>query len=88
MKSRLSVEEEGGMAPQVGLEPTTLRLTAEPLIDASHCKHKYLDVRESDYCGNWGDSGGTLVEVRQTFHPELVWCSYRQCCLWVDCRLQ
>src|ERR1035437_8841276 len=30
------------LAPQVGLEPTTLRLTAERLIAASHCKRKYL----------------------------------------------
>ena len=28
------------MAPQVGFEPTTLRLTAEWLIAASPCKHK------------------------------------------------
>src|SRR5450759_2577067 len=27
------------LAPQVGLEPTTLRLTAEPLVAASRCKH-------------------------------------------------
>src|ERR1039458_8505406 len=28
------------LAPQVGFEPTTLRLTAERLIAASRCKHK------------------------------------------------
>ena len=35
------VENKGViLAPQVGLEPTTLRLTAEILIAASRCKHK------------------------------------------------
>src|ERR1035437_6356078 len=35
------VEKEGlNLAPQVGFEPTTLRLTAEWLIAASPCKHK------------------------------------------------
>jgi hypothetical protein len=41
-------------------EPATLRLTAELVVAASHCKHKYLDVRKTDYRVNWGDSGGTL----------------------------
>ena len=48
------------VAPQVGLEPTTLRLTAERLMAASRCKHKYLDETKSDSAANWGDSGGTL----------------------------
>jgi hypothetical protein len=47
------------LAPQVGLEPTTLRLTAERLIVASRCKRKYLDARKRDFPGNWGDFGGT-----------------------------
>ena len=32
--------ENRDLAPQVGLEPTTLRLTAERLVAASRCKHK------------------------------------------------
>ena len=32
--------KEGVLAPQVGFEPTTLRLTAERLIGSSYCKHK------------------------------------------------
>src|ERR1039457_7206029 len=51
------------LAPQVGLEPTTLRLTAEWLIVASRCKHNYLDARNADYCVNWGDFGGTIRDV-------------------------
>jgi len=42
---------------------TALRLTADPLVVASRCKHKYLHARESDYCVNWGDSGGTYEHV-------------------------
>src|ERR1035437_9487251 len=39
--SRGYVENKGdSLAPQVGFEPTTLRLTAEWLIAASRCKHK------------------------------------------------
>ena len=35
------VENKGvNVAPQVGFEPTTLRLIAERLIAASHCKHE------------------------------------------------
>ena len=35
------VENKGDvLAPQVGFEPTTLRLTAEPLVAALRCKHK------------------------------------------------
>jgi hypothetical protein len=37
----------------------SLRLTAELVVAASHCKHKYLDARKPDYRVNWGDSGGT-----------------------------
>jgi len=54
------VENEGlVLAPQVGLEPTILRLTAEPLIAASGCKHKYLNARCAEFHWNWGGSGGT-----------------------------
>ena len=48
------------LAPQVGLEPTTLRLTAEWLVAASHCKQKELGMQKADLAGNWGDSGGTI----------------------------
>jgi hypothetical protein len=48
------------LAPQVGLEPTTLRLTAEWLVAASQCKQKELGLQKADLAGNWGDSGGTL----------------------------
>src|SRR6266853_6963552 len=47
------------LAPRVGFEPTTLRLTAERLVAASRCKHNYLDARNTDYRVYWGDSGGT-----------------------------
>jgi len=53
------------LAPQVGLEPTTLRLTAEPLVAASYCKHNYLRAQNADYRVNWGDSGGTLETTRR-----------------------
>ena len=55
------VETKGDvLAPQVGFEPTTLRLTAERLIAASRCKHKYLHARKVNSRENWGDSGGSL----------------------------
>src|ERR1022692_3290888 len=47
------------LAPQVGFEPTTLRLTAEWLIGASRCKHNYLGARKGNIRGIWGDFGGT-----------------------------
>ena len=47
------------VAPQVGLEPTTLRLTAEWPFVVSRCKHNHLHARNADYRVNWGDSGGT-----------------------------
>ena len=46
------------LAPQVGFEPTTLRLTAERLLVASRCKHKHLQARKRVFAGNWGDFGG------------------------------
>src|SRR5579872_5418353 len=48
------------LAPQVGLEPTTLRLTAERSFVASRCKHNYLYARFEVCRRIWGDSGGTL----------------------------
>ena len=53
------VENKGVRLAQVGFEPTTLRLTAEPVAVTSRCKHKYLHARKSDYRVNWEDSGGT-----------------------------
>src|ERR1035437_1652414 len=43
---------------QLRLEPTSLRLTAEWLVLASHCKHKYLHARKADYRVNWGGLWG------------------------------
>ena len=52
------IEKKGlNLAPQVGFEPTTLRLTAEQLIAASRCKHNYLDARKADCRGNRGILG-------------------------------
>ena len=45
------------------LQPTSLRLTAETVVAASRCKHQYLCAQKTDYCVNWGDSGGTLRDV-------------------------
>src|ERR1035437_1291598 len=53
------------------VSPTTLRLTAEPVVAASRCKHEYLHARKTDYCVNWGDSGGTLESV-----------AHREVCVW------
>ena len=60
MFSRGYVENRGvRLAPQVGFEPTTLRLTAETVVAASRCKHNHLQAIKTDYRVNWGDSGGT-----------------------------
>src|ERR1035437_1338956 len=48
------------------LEPATLRLTAELVVAASRCKHKYLHARKTDYRDNWGDPGGTQEIVGST----------------------
>ena len=54
---RRQVETKGvKLAPQVGFEPTTLRLTAERLIAASRCKHETY-TREK---GVLLEFGGTL----------------------------
>src|SRR6185312_14115156 len=44
------------LAPQVGFEPTTLRLTAEPVPAASRYKQKTCTVRNIF----WGGIGGTV----------------------------
>jgi len=62
-----SVGRKNNLAPQVGLEPTTLRLTADPVVAASCCKHDYLQARERDFARNWGDSGGTSAFRFKTF---------------------
>jgi hypothetical protein len=46
------------LAPQVGFEPTTLRLTAERLLVAAHLKTRDLDAVQARASENWGDSGG------------------------------
>ena len=59
--------EENNLAPQVGLEPTTLRLTADWLLVASHWKHKSY-ARELPILPEiWGDSGGTAIARRLQF---------------------
>src|ERR1035437_6465195 len=57
--SRCQAPLRGLPLKKVEFEPTTLRLTAEPVVAASRCKHKYLHARKSDYRVNWEDSGGT-----------------------------
>ena len=45
------------LAPQVGFEPTTLRLTADPVVAAS----QYLTREKSIYRVNWGTLGELSV---------------------------
>jgi len=59
------------LAPQVGFEPTTLRLTADLVVAASRCKHKYLDARDLGYLPSWGDSGGIQYVKRGDLRPDL-----------------
>ena len=55
------MENKGvNLAPQVGFEPTTLRLTADTVVAASRCKHNHLGSRKADYRVNWGDSSRPL----------------------------
>ena len=42
------------------VSPTTLRLTAEPVVAASRCKHNHLYALKADYLVNSGDPGGTI----------------------------
>jgi hypothetical protein len=51
------------MAPRVGLEPQTLRLTAEQLVAASRCKHGGLRVQKPDFFVNWGGLWGYSREI-------------------------
>jgi hypothetical protein len=71
------IENKGlRLAPRVGFEPTTLRLTAYRLVAASRCKHEDLRVQEVDFSGNWGDSGGTLLfNLAQLCPSRLYTCS-------------
>ena len=55
--------EGQNLAPQVGLEPTTLRLTAERLVAASRCKHKTWTRQNLIFPEIGGDSGGTLTDL-------------------------
>jgi hypothetical protein len=48
------------LAPQVGLEPTTLRLTADPLVAASRCKHNTY-ARERQVFPEFGGTLGVLL---------------------------
>ena len=54
---------EGRLAPQVGFEPTTLRLTAEQLLVTSRCKHKGQG-REILIISKMGALWGTLEALR------------------------
>ena len=72
---RACVETKGlVLAPQVGLEPTTLRLTAECLKAASRCKHKTY-TRENRVLAEFGGTlGGLLrssIQVFACFYLEL-----------------
>lgn len=40
------------------IRPTTLRLTAFPVVAASRCKRNYLHARKTDSRGNWGGLWG------------------------------
>ena len=48
------------LAPRVGFEPTTLRLTAEQLVAASHCKQGTYSRDQHIYV----EIGGTLLSLR------------------------
>ncbi len=69
VKRNLETVRGGVLAPQVGFEPTTLRLTAERVVAASRCKHEYLRERSANFPGNWGYSGGTFVFQKSYFAP-------------------
>jgi hypothetical protein len=56
------------LAAQLGLEPTTLRLTAERLVAASRCKHNCLDAPRTYYRVNWGGLWGYPLR-----HPNILW---------------
>lgn len=49
------VETKGdGLAPQVGFEPTALRLTADQVVAASHCKHEAYTCKKPIILEFWG----------------------------------
>ena len=50
------------LAPQVGLEPTTLRLTAERLLAASRCKHDTYACKKSILVVIGGTLGGLSAQ--------------------------
>ena len=57
--SKGCVETKGlYLAPQVGLEPTTLRLTAEPLVAASCCKYETYEYKKPIVALIGGTLGG------------------------------
>src|ERR1039458_5295569 len=61
--SRGYVENKGDiLAPQVGFEPTTLRLTAERLMASSRCKHKTY-TRNKRILSDFGGSLGVLPKT-------------------------
>ena len=53
------------MAPQVGFEPTTIRVTAEPLAGASRCKHETYADKMLIIPLIGGDYGGTPTVARR-----------------------
>jgi hypothetical protein len=59
------------LAPQVGFEPTTLRLTAEQLIAASLCKQKSCR-RKSVIFREFGGTLGVPLRYIQPWSSELV----------------
>jgi hypothetical protein len=63
--SKACIENKGFiLAPQVGFEPTTLRLTAEQLVAASRCKQKACRSKE----GIFGEIGGSLGGLPEPSH--------------------
>jgi hypothetical protein len=62
--------ERDNLAPQVGLEPTTLRLTAEPVIAASRCKHKTYTGERPGFAEIRGTLGGRALDVSPSIHRE------------------
>ena len=57
--SREYVEtKEVSVAPQVGFEPTTIRLTAEWPMAASRCKHQTYTREKRIFAEFWGTFGG------------------------------
>ncbi len=57
------------LAPQVGLEPTTLRLTAEPVVAASRCKHETCTHKMPIIALIGGTLGGLSDASRFGFEP-------------------